>query len=104
MLTFAQETFVAGFRRGSEVFVGLCARQRNHFLLLRQEKVSKGGRAGFVGLRVRCAVQVRRGARKLGCASNMRAPDPPNLGLLASSLRRQIRMPKPTSTRWGVYL
>src|SRR3990167_2118901 len=89
---------------GWVVCVGLCGRQRPHFLLLRQKQVSKVHGVGvcllreaklckrqkasrirrpFATLRARCAAQSKRGARKLGCASNTRAPDPLDLALLA---------------------
>ena len=68
---------------------GFSALRAAYFLLLRQKKVSKEKasriRRPYAALRARCAAQPKRGARKLGFASNTRAPNPLGLALLASS-------------------
>ena len=48
--------------------VGLCARQRTHFLLLRQKKVSKekASRIRRPAARASCVARPERGAQKLG--------------------------------------
>ncbi len=64
-----------------------------HFLLLRQEKVSKEKasrmRRPCALLRARCVARSGRGACKLACGSNMHAPDPPSPALLADAPRRR---------------
>jgi hypothetical protein len=60
------------------------ARRPTYFLLLRQEKVSKEKASLSQGrCAVPCAARSGRVGRKLGCASNMRPPDPPAAALLS---------------------
>ncbi len=60
------------------------ARRPTHFLLLRQEKVSKEKASRRQGrCAVPCAARSGRVWRKLGFASNMRQPDPPAAALLS---------------------
>src|SRR5450830_887198 len=79
-----------------EALVGMCARLRvacrvspgraTHFLLLRQEKVSKEKASRSQSrCAVRCAARSGRGRSKLGFASNNARPDPPAAALLSSA-------------------
>ena len=72
------------------------ARQPTHFLLLRQEKVSKEKASRRQGrCAVPCAARIGRVWRKLGFASNMRQPDPPAAALLSpvtTALGAELRL------------
>jgi hypothetical protein len=99
-----------GLAPAGELHVGICARLRSNFLLLRQKKVTKEKasriRRPFAALRARCVAQLRRGARKLAALKHTRP-------LIRQSLRyspphngvgNQSPIPNPTRTRHGASL
>jgi len=70
--------------------VGVCARLRTHFLLLRQKKVSKEKATRSLGpcasLRATCAARIKRGLAQTRYAQTVASPDP-----LASALLSPAR-------------
>ena len=84
---------------GQRGFVGICARQRSNFLLLRQKKVTKEKASRSQSrCAVPCAARTGRGRAKLALRAQTDArPDPPAAPLLSSAPRRSPNSQSPNT-------